>query len=291
MIQEFIDRRENDNPPYVVVLKNGNSPTTSSVQRHHSLNGKDILIGSDLDCDIVVNGPEVAPRHIMLSLRHDEWHLKDLVDKLNVYVNDSLVGSWTFRRDGEVIRIGDHVHLKFFLGATADSLYAKQAHHRSITDELTGIYLRRYFDHKLAEDIEWCMHRDLPLSVVMFDIDHFKKINDTYGHAAGDMALQEFVRRIHPLLRKDKDTLARCGGEEFGLILPGTSSVQAYRIAERVRKKVAATTFTYQDQEISLTISVGIASTQKPISVLKLVELADAKLYRAKDLGRNRVER
>lgn len=280
-----------DDLPYVIVLKSGSHQSATTTQRHYTLEGKDVIIGADPACDLVVYGTDVAPQQALLYLRGGEWHLKDLVDRLNMYVNDSLIGRWTFRKDGDIIRLGDHVRLKFFLGNTADSHQAKESHRLSITDGLTGVYLRRYFDDKLAEDMEWCLQRAQPLSLLMLDIDHFKRFNDSYGHAIGDRVLKEVTDRIQPLLRKDKDTLARYGGEEFGLILPGVPLDAAYKVADRVRYSIAAEPLIHEGKEYALTISVGVATTNKPTSVLKLVEAADGKLYTAKNNGRNRVEK
>jgi len=164
-----------------------------------------------------------------------------------------------------------------------------------LTDALTCIANRREFERRLAEEVERWSRRDEPLTCVLMDIDHFKKINDRYGHQVGDRTLQ----RVAELLEQDRratDVLARYGGEEFVLLLPNTSPDQAAIIAERLRGKLAGHAFAgVDDQPLSVTASFGIGCLESgagPHHVEEgawLVKQADTALYRAKNGGRNRV--
>ena len=156
------------------------------------------------------------------------------------------------------------------------------------TDHLTGAANRsRLFEAGTAEVARW--KRDArPLSVIMMDADHFKRINDTFGHAAGDVVLRALVSRCQSILRSI-DVLARFGGEEFVIMLPGTDSCGAVELAERMRKAIADSPMVLNGEPASITVSLGCASMGDEVTTLEsLLKAADIALYRAKQLGRNR---
>ena len=161
----------------------------------------------------------------------------------------------------------------------------------SLTDPVTGIANRRAFDETLDRAFALAVRHDRPLSVVIADIDHFKAVNDTWGHPAGDAALRDIAARISSVLRKS-DSLARLGGEEFAVVLPETALGEAVQVAEKIRTAVAAEPFHSTPRPLRLTMSVGVASV--PHSKFErgdeLLGWADRALYRAKNRGRNRTE-
>jgi len=158
----------------------------------------------------------------------------------------------------------------------------------SVTDALTGVPNRRYWDLRLAEEIARAQRYRYPLAVLMVDIDHFKRVNDTYGHQVGDVALQQVASRLRSNLRRT-DVLARYGGEEFGVLAPQTSLEAAKVLAERLRHAIASEPiWVNSDLSIPLTISVGVAVfPEHGQNESDLVAAADAALYRAKEEGRN----
>lgn len=159
------------------------------------------------------------------------------------------------------------------------------------TDAVTGVYNRHYMTSHLETLLAAAKRNTKPLSVAMLDIDHFKAVNDTHGHAAGDQVLKEFAHRISTNIR-GIDLLARYGGEEFVVVMPDTAIEQAGRISERIRATVSDTTFEVNGQEdgITITVSIGLASLQSPDDTgAALLEVADDALYEAKHAGRNRV--
>lgn len=170
--------------------------------------------------------------------------------------------------------------------------------HIGLTDALTGVHNRRYFDRRLAEEVERVQRTGQPLACLFLDVDHFKKVNDTYGHQVGDRVLQEVAARIKAQLRLS-DALGRYGGEEFSALLVQTDAEQAVDIAERIRAAIAAEPFRLGgDHNLNVTMSVGMAmlgavdcGADLGACAERLVAQADEAVYRAKQGGRNRVER
>ncbi len=164
----------------------------------------------------------------------------------------------------------------------------------SITDPLTGLYNRRYLERRLPEEFQRAMRFQLPFSLLFIDIDHFKMVNDTHGHLAGDQVLHNLAHLITHLVR-EVDIVVRYGGEEILVILPNTTQNNAYELAERLRRQVADTVITPVSQwkrraEIIVTVSIGVSEYQFADgwdNGEKALERADKALYRAKEQGRN----
>ena len=162
----------------------------------------------------------------------------------------------------------------------------------SITDELTGTYNRRQLMEQLPRELERCRRYAYPLSLVMCDIDHFKFVNDRFGHTAGDEVLQQFATRVQKSIRASSDWIARYGGEEFMIVLPETANPGATFVAEKIREVIAASPFETSAGSIELTASFGVASTAASgptlgLRVDALITAADSCLYRSKQSGRN----
>jgi len=164
--------------------------------------------------------------------------------------------------------------------------------HISLTDGLTGVDNRRSLEERLHEMFEHSLRLHEPIAVLMCDIDHFKKVNDTYGHAAGDEVLKQFARILKSEAR-EIDRVGRYGGEEFLLLLPGTVLDAAVTFAERLRISVDANTFSFEGGTLKKTVSFGVAAFPHPrvAGLEALLKAADDALYVAKELGRNRVVR
>ncbi len=158
-----------------------------------------------------------------------------------------------------------------------------------VKDSLTNTYNRRYIDERLLVDIFNASNQNLPISVIMADLDHFKKVNDTYGHLAGDYVLREFARLAKKQIRNSSDWIARYGGEEFLIVLVDADEDAAYRIAEKVRQSVERANFQYKDKTIQITASFGTYTLKSPkMTYEQLIDHADKNLYMAKNSGRNR---
>lgn len=163
----------------------------------------------------------------------------------------------------------------------------------SITDPLTGCYNRGFLNQRLDQEIKRAMRYNRPLSVVLTDIDHFKKVNDTYGHQAGDEVLKLFSSYIKQQIRKKVDWVVRYGGEEFLIVLPETHCAGAYSMAERLRKTVESQTIPFGDTSIRITSSFGGVCVSfdnknlEGVNMEQLIQVADEKLYESKKNGRN----
>jgi diguanylate cyclase (GGDEF)-like protein len=164
----------------------------------------------------------------------------------------------------------------------------------SRTDSLTGCYNRGHLNELLPREIKRALRYKHSLALAMCDIDHFKKVNDTYGHQCGDEVLKIFVQSISELIRADTDWLARYGGEEFLLVLPETKLKNAYGLAERLRKHIAKKIIVTEEDKVSITASFGVtgfdaSTSSNNITPEALINTADKYMYEAKKGGRNKV--
>jgi diguanylate cyclase (GGDEF)-like protein len=190
--------------------------------------------------------------------------------------------------NGDLIKIGPVV-LKFLRGGI-EAQYHEQIYQIVVTDGLTGASTRRYFDEFLEREISRARRRARPLSLVMFDLDHFKKVNDAYSHLAGDYVLREIASMIRPMVRPE-ECFARYGGDEFALILPDGSREEAVTFAEKIRALFEQHRILFDGHVIAVTLSLGVAEFSPEMSSPReLIRAADAKLYEAKRGGRNRVQ-
>lgn len=171
---------------------------------------------------------------------------------------------------------------------------SQEIYHLTITDSLTSAYNRRYLNENLPGAIDQALQQAYPLSLILCDIDYFKKVNDTYGHLIGDVVLRSFTRIIKDTVNDQKDWVVRYGGEEFLLVLPETDITAARELSQMLREFVAQATIKASGHDISITASFGLAGLEgrddkTGVTPEKLLNLADENLYRAKNEGRNRV--
>src|SRR5690606_29303082 len=185
------------------------------------------------------------------------------------------------------IKVGPTI-LKFLSGADAEAKYHEEIYRMTIIDGLTQIHNKRYLIEALERDVMRARRHERDLCAVIFDIDHFKDINDRYGHLAGDYVLRELARVIQERIRRD-EVFARYGGEEFVMILPETNMDGAVKLSEAVREMIATHKFVFQGETIPITISMGVALLAENMTGTELITAADTKLYAAKNGGRNRV--
>ena len=190
---------------------------------------------------------------------------------------------------GDIVRANQNLQSKL---ETAECRLQEQASQiethisRSLTDPLTGLPNRREFNNRLEERMAAWNRRGEQFSLLLVDVDHFKKLNDQHGHLAGDQVLAAMGRTLRAAIRRE-DAVARYGGEEFAILLPNTSLEQGGEVAEKVRQAVARIKVTHNNQPLNITASIGAASIQPKEQAESLIQRADAALYAAKGDGRN----
>ena len=191
-------------------------------------------------------------------------------------------------RDGDFIKIGRTI-FKFLTGGNIENAYHEEIYRLTTIDGLTQIFNKRYFLDTLEREVARSHRYRRALSLVMFDIDHFKKVNDGYGHLAGDYVLKHLAQTVRAKIRRE-DCFARYGGEEFAIVLPEIDNGNCLPFAEKIREIVEKTDFKFENARIPLTISMGIATVDPELGdAAAIIKRADERLYEAKASGRNRV--
>src|SRR5438874_11823473 len=217
----------------------------------------EITLGRDDDNAISAEMHSVSRRHARLFI-HDETHyIEDLGSTNGTFVNDQEIARATQLRNGDLVRCGGAV-FKFIEGGNVEALYHEAIYRLTITDGLTQVANKRHFADFLEREIARAVRHGRPLSLVLFDVDHFKALNDRWGHLAGDRVLHGIAGLVARQVRRD-ELLARYGGEEFAVVLPETSAEAAAVFCERIRADVDAATFDYDGEPLRATISLGAA--------------------------------
>jgi diguanylate cyclase (GGDEF)-like protein len=263
-------------------------PTGPTMSTRYTLGDAALVLGRDAGCDIVVDDDSVSRRHACIKPCYNGYQVEDLQSRNGTFVNDMQVNSQRLN-DGDYLRIGNAIY-RFLGGDNIEVQYHEEIYRLSILDALTEVPNKRHFQDFLGRQLSSATRHDRPLALIMFDIDHFKSVNDMFGHLAGDNILRELAALVKHGIRKE-DMLARYGGEEFVLVLPETERQGALELAEHLRRRVEAYPFNYDGRNLRVTISLGVAvlAGSSPISADELIYQADEKLYESKKGGRNRV--
>jgi diguanylate cyclase (GGDEF)-like protein len=245
-------------------------------------------IGRGAENHIVLEGDSVSRRHAHIEQRGNVWWAVDDGSTNGTYINDEQISREMGLANGDRIKVGPTI-FKYLSGQDVEAQYHEEIYRMTIIDGLTGAHVKRYLLEALEKEIIRARRHARDLSFMMFDIDHFKKINDYHGHLAGDFVLKELARIVQARIRRD-EVFARYGGEEFAIILPETNLDGAKALSEGLREKVEASRFVFQGEQIHVTISIGVAVLQEQDRTsMDLIKNADTKLYEAKRGGRNRV--
>ncbi len=263
----------------------------TSAGKMFKLDRAEMTIGRASDADILLDDEGVSRRHAKIVARSDGTiQLVDLNSTNGTFSNGVRVDAQPLK-DGDKIQIGSATILKFSYQDSFDEELQKNLYDSATRDGLTRLYNKKFFLDALEKEYSYCLRHRVPLSLVMFDIDHFKRINDTYGHPVGDHVLARVASRIDETIRAE-DILARFGGEEFALLLREATREGALALAERLRRLVELSEFAYNGQPVRVTVSAGVATLDdgEHGDAQALVAAADRRLYRAKQAGRNRVE-
>jgi diguanylate cyclase (GGDEF)-like protein len=264
-------------------------PTGPAMGSRYLLGAEPVTIGREEDCQIRINDPSVSRRHARIHSDGTEYRVTDLESTNGTYVNDVRVAMQPLR-DGDNLHIGNCI-CRFLAGGNIEAQYHEEIHRLTVIDALTDVHNRRYLLEALGDELTGALRYRRPLALVLFDVDHFKLVNDRLGHLGGDFTLRELAAVIKQLTRKE-DIFGRYGGEEFAVVMPETDWNKAAAYADRLRRLVAQHPFCYEGERFQVTISLGVASTtgEEWTSTRELLRLADQFLCRAKQKGRNRVE-
>ena len=262
------------------------SPETSYFGKRFTLQHKPFTIGRGQEHELVLTNEIVSRNHCRIERKKDRWTVKDLESTNGTYVNDEPVQELTLR-PGDQIKVGNTI-LKYLSGSDIESQYHETIYNMTIMDGLTGAHNKRYLLEGLGREMPRATRYKRPLSLIMMDIDHFKSINDNFGHLAGDSILKELSSLITGRLRPD-DLLSRYGGEEFVVVLPETSLEGATVTAESIRELVAKHPFQFEGEPIAVSLSLGVAQYDGSSDAIAFIKAGDEKLYEAKRSGRNRV--
>ena len=238
--------------------------------------------------DIVLDDPTVTREHAIISYSQGEFWIEDLGSTNGTLVNGTKLTAPRALQDGDQIQVGVNMLLKFSLQDEAQARFQQELYEAALRDPLTNAYNRRVFVERLEQDLSHAERHGEQLSLLLFDLDHFKSVNDTYGHLAGDKVLVEFSELVLEGVRRE-DLFARYGGEEFAMACRSTTLVAAAGLAERIRDGVASRRFEFDGQLIPVSVSIGVATVRAEDTVESLIDRADKALYRAKRDGRNRV--
>ncbi|HVO32229.1 MAG TPA: GGDEF domain-containing protein [bacterium] len=274
--------------PYFIVIAGG------TVGMMYKLTQQDTYIGRATDAEIRVDDEGVSRKHARVSTTpNQQVIIIDLGSTNGTYVNGQKVAEQVLR-DGDKVQIGSTTVLKFSYQDALEESFQRKLFDSAVKDGLTGIYNKKYFVDRLETDFPHAKRHRANLTLMIFDIDHFKKINDTHGHPAGDHCLRELAGLIKKTLRNE-DVFARFGGEEFVILTRDVDDTGALVLAERIRRLVEGNKFVFEGKTIPVTISVGIstmtATSNPPFTdAADMVNRADQYLYKAKRSGRNRVE-
>lgn len=262
----------------------------ASLGRRYIIDQPEMIIGRAPTATICVAEDTLSKIHAKCFQLGDSVDIEDLNSTNGTFLNDRRIEQRTTLRDGDILRLGS-VLFKFFAHENIENVFHDKIYRMATIDAGTEIFNKKYLMETLDSEFRFSRAYQRPLSLIIYDLDFFKKVNDTHGHNAGDFILKESAQIAKSVIRKD-DILGRFGGEEFCVILPNTDGPTAHELAERIRKKIESHLFSFEDKQIQQTISMGIAEIAGSVnSAQTLMEIADQKLYQSKREGRNRVTR
>ncbi len=284
----FVQTREEPEPstehkqqPLLVVMHG------SLLGMTYAIHDEVIAIGRSSNLDIPIDDDNVSRRHAEIFLDGNCVKIKDLDSTNGTFVNSQRVNEAVLN-DGDLILIG-RVLFKFIRSNSIENRFFGQMYALATTDFLTGIFNRQHIISRLESEFARSRRYARPLSVVLYDIDHFKHINDSFGHLAGDQLLIESSRLIGKNVRQ-QDFYGRLGGDEFMIICPETDLNNAVLMAQRITQILAKWSYSYQSRKLDFSISIGIASLSDEMrSSVDLTAKADSLMYRAKQRGRNHI--
>jgi two-component system cell cycle response regulator len=246
-------------------------------------------VGRNPDCNIPLDFQGISRKHFSITLIDNTATLQDLGSANGTFLNNQKIEVPMTLKRADMIKIGS-IAMKYLPQGDTERLTYDKLHEEANTDGLTKCYNKTYFNNALETEVKKSKVTGKPLTLIIFDLDHFKKLNDNYGHDAGDYVLKEKARLIRENGIRQGDVFARYGGEEFCILLPNTNLKQGFEIAERLRLLVAKHEFIYDGKRLPVTASIGIADYRQGVNNgTDLFKRADSAVYKSKEGGRNQV--
>ncbi len=271
--------------PYLVVMAGNLAGQIFNV------NAERTLLGRSPDCEVSLFDVDISRIHAEIRQNaHGQLVLKDFDSTNGTYVNGKPIRQSELR-DGDKIQLGCSTILKFAYQSVLEEMYQRRLYENAVQDGLTQIYNRKFFDERLTTEFSFAQRHNSSLSLLMIDLDHFKQVNDTYGHPTGDQVLRTVAQTVNTLLRKE-DIIARYGGEEFAILARSIQPTQAAILGERIRNTIEHLDIpTATGLHLRVTASIGVVTMFHETfhSDQQFVQEGDNRLYRAKHQGRNQV--
>ncbi len=261
-------------------------PSAGSI---YTLLSDEHVIGRGKECAIRIDDPGISRRHARIARRAPKtYFIEDLGSRNGTFVLGRRITNHLLA-EGDRVSL-DRIEFRFDFTDEAEEGLMRRLFESSVLDALTGAYNRKHFSERLVAEIAYAKRHGTPVSLLIFDIDHFKKINDSLGHPGGDHVLRSVAGLVKKTLRAE-DIFARYGGEEFAIIARGIDVQRAFMLAERMRLTIAMSKIEFNRNPVFVTVSIGVASLAccgESATVDALVANADRRLYAAKTSGRNR---
>ena len=256
------------------------------------LTADEMIIGRDPTADISIPDSSISRKHAKITREGSVIKIEDLGSSNGTAVNGKKLESGNVAKlaKEDLIKLGNSI-VKYLPAGEIEIIFYGNLNQAANTDPLTKCFNKGYFLEAIDAEVKRAKALATKLALIFFDLDHFKKVNDTYGHEGGDFVLKEFTNLVRSSgLFKPKDIFARYGGEEFCLLMPTTSIEDAAQVAETIRGKIHSHAFMYEGQKIPVTTSLGVSELKPEFETpADLIKAADKALYESKQGGRNRV--
>ncbi len=247
-----------------------------------------LIIGRSPQCEVHIDQESISRNHCRIRFHEGDFRVRDLESTNGTYVNDDLVADEGRLRHGDQLKVGRTI-MKFIVGDDIEMKYHEEVYRLMTTDGLTQLHNKRYFDEMLDKEVARAKRYKRTFSLLVFDIDHFKRVNDKLGHLAGDAILRQLAGVMLGRLRRN-DVIARIGGEEFALITPEVDLEGAGALAGKINRLIRDTRFEFEGTRVDITVSVGVAEWQAHYEEADdILKAADERLFEAKRTGRDRV--
>jgi diguanylate cyclase (GGDEF)-like protein len=249
-----------------------------------------VSLGRASECTYPFEDVSLSREHAQIMCIGAEYVLKDAGSTNGSFLNEVRVARAMPLRNGDRLRLGSTLTLRFALVDDQEEEALVGIYEAAVRDGLTGVFNRKHLEERLAVDLDLAKRLGTPLSVILLDVDHFKYVNDTHGHLAGDAVLKNVATLAGQGIRQE-DTIGRYGGEEFVVVCRGAAVADAVALAERLRWAIWNALTPFEGHAIRVTVSAGVASLACAVEPTRagLLGLADTRLYKAKQAGRNRV--